>query len=323
MAGIGLKEECKIKFLLVDDNDISLEIQKLMLESCGLTVVTAESGRQAVELAEKEDFFMIFMDIHMPELNGYETAALIRRKSPDVPIIALSADEISDDDEDFKSCGMNGSLLKPLLMDDLRETLNKYLVLDIAADDSRNSSDIVFSYDELAEVMKDEDAILRLITRFLSIHGNDCADIRRYAEKGEFLPAREIMHNITGISGNMFCKRLYKACCVLGDELRNESFGSIDEFTEIWNETIDALEERQKILSENAAAKTSDADWNILLKNFISLCGDFDVAAADLFSENINIFMANMDADSFKKLENAVFSYDFLWITDNLLGNME
>ncbi len=288
-----------------------------MLESCGLTVVTAESGRQAVELSEKEDFFMIFMDIHMPELNGYETAALIRRKSPDVPIIALSADEISDDNEDFKSCGMNGSLLKPLQMDDLKETLNKYLVLDIAADDSRNSSDTIFSYDELSEVMKDDDAVLRLITRFLSIHGNDCAAIREYAEKGDFLPAREIMHNITGISGNMFCKRLYKACCVLGDELRNESFESIDKFTEIWAETLEALEARQKILSENMTSKSSSADWDILFKNFMSLCSDFDVAAADLFSENINIFMANMDEDSFKKLENAVFSYDFMWITDN------
>lgn len=288
-----------------------------MLESCGLTVITAESGRQAVELAEKEDFFMIFMDIHMPELNGYETSALIRRKSPDVPIIALSADEISNDNEEFKSCGMNGSLLKPLQMDDLKETLNKFLVLDIAPDDSRNSSDTIFSYDELSEVMKDDDAILRLITRFLSIHGNDCAAIREYAEKGEFLPAREIMHNITGISGNMFCKRLYKACCVLGDELRNESFGSIDEFTEIWTETLEALEARRKILSENITSKSSFADWDILFKNFMSLCSDFDVAAADLFSENINIFMANMDADSFKKLENAIFSYDFLWITDN------
>lgn len=288
-----------------------------MLESCGLTVITAESGRQAVELAEKEDFFMIFMDIHMPELNGYETAALIRRKSPDVPIIALSADEISNDNEEFKSCGMNGSLLKPLQMDDLKETLNKFLVLDIAPDDSRNSSDTIFSYDELSEVMKDDDAILRLITRFLSIHGNDCAAICEYAEKGEFLPAREIMHNITGISGNMFCKRLYKACCVLGDELRNESFGSIDEFTEIWTETLEALEARRKILSENITSKSSSADWGILFKNFMSLCSDFDVAAADLFSENINIFMANMDADSFKKLENAIFSYDFLWITDN------
>lgn len=312
-----IKEECKIKFLLVDDNDISLEIQKLMLESCGLTVVTAESGRQAVELAEKEDFFMIFMDIHMPELNGYETSALIRRKSPDVPIIALSADEISDSDEEFKSCGMNGSLLKPLQMEDLKEVLNKYLVLDIAPDDTLSSADTIFNYDRLVEVMKDEDAVLRLITRFLSIHGNDCAAIREYAEKGDFLPAREIMHNITGISGNMFCRRLYNACCVLGDELRNESFGSIDEFAEIWSETLDALEARRNILSKNIAVKTSDADWDILFKNFMSLCSDFDVAAADLFSENINIFMANMDADSFKKLENAVFSYDFLWITEN------
>mgnify|MGYP001053979455 CR=1 FL=1 len=287
-----------------------------MLESCGLTVVTAESGRQAIELAEKEDFFMIFMDIHMPELNGYETASLIRRKSPNVPIIALSADEISDDEE-FKRSGMKGSLLKPLQMDDLKETLNKYLVLDIVSETSADSSDTVFSYDELFGVMKDEVAILRLITRFLSIHGNDCAAVREYAENGNFLSAREIMHNITGISGNMFCKRLYKACCILGDELRSENFGSIENFAKIWEETLEALEARRKMLSENITEKTSDADWDILFKNFMSLCSDFDVAAADLFSENINIFMANMDADSFKKLENSVFSYDFLWIIEN------
>ncbi len=88
--------------LLADDSEITLEIQRLMLESCGLDVVTADSGTAAIKLARENKFFMIFIDIQMPDMNGFQAASVIRQNGVDTPIIALSADEIDTGDTPSK-----------------------------------------------------------------------------------------------------------------------------------------------------------------------------------------------------------------------------
>ena len=60
------------------------------------------------------------------------------------------------------------------------------------------------------------------------------------------------------------------------------------------------------------------ADWKSLRDNFNSLCEDFDVSAAELFAENIEVFEENMTPVKFEQLKNAVSGYDFPWITDNM-----
>lgn len=306
-----------MEFLLVDDNEITLEIQRLMLESCGLTVVTADCGSAAVEIAGEKQFFLIFMDIQMPDMNGFQAAELIRRNDKNTPIIALSADRIDPDDPQFRASGMNGALLKPLQMSDLKELLSRYLTLEMPGDDAETDSDSLFAYDELLAVMKDESAVLRLLDRFLNIHGSDCSDLRDYVWNGNYLGAREILHNIIGISGNLFCKKLYSIACTLGSELRENSCGSLDIFCEIWQDTIKEVTRRRSILSETAAETDMETDWQELREKFFSLCEDFDVYAAELFSENMQCFEKNMDAAAYEKLKNAVMAYDFLEIISN------
>ncbi len=306
-----------IKVLLVDDNEINLEIQSLMLEGCGLDVTTADSGETAVELAGKQDFSLIFMDINMPEMDGYTACGLIRKKNKSVPVIALSADRISADDSRFTESGMSGSLLKPLQINELKELLSKYINID-SAETVHDSDDVIFDYDELIAVMKDEKAVLRVLKQFLSIHNRDCEILTEYAENGNFIGAREILHNITGISGNMFCKRLYRLSCSLSAELKQERYYSLKEFTEVWNLTFKALSECHINLSEKYPSDDYKSDWKTLWESFFSLACEFDISAVDIFTENIQSFMANMNAEKFKKLKKYVLNYDFLWISENM-----
>lgn len=306
-----------MEFLLTDDNDITLEIEKLMLESCGISVRTATSGNEAVKITDENDFFMIFMDINMPEMNGFQTAECIRRKNKDVLIIALSADKISEDNEDYKKSGMNGSLTKPLQMSELKDLLGKFI--KISGDEkSEINDDTLFAYDELLDVMKDEKAVYGLITKFLTVHEDDCSFLREHIENNEILHAREIMHNIVGISGNMFCKRLYGISCSLSEELKHGAHNSLESFTEIWNDTIKELYEYQKRFCAEEKNDENKVNWNDIKRNFNELCTDFDVYASDIFSENMNIFKNNMSEDNFSKLKEAVLNYDFPWIIDNM-----
>lgn len=301
---------------MVDDNEITLEVEKLMLESCGIEVQTASSGTQAVEMAGENDYSIIFMDIHMPEMDGYTAAGLIRSNDNDVKIIALSADEIPESEDSFVRSGMNGSIRKPMQLSDIKELLGRYLVVKRDSE-AADSAEMIFSYDDLYAVMMDEKAIYRLVNQFLTVHGRDCGKLEKYLKNGNFTGAREILHNIIGISGNMFCKRLYAVSCRLSAEVKRDCYDSLDEFTEVWELTFAELTDCWKRLS-GSEHENIIQDWGKLRNEFMSLCGDYDVAAVDLFDENVRTFMANMSADSFKKLRSAIEKYDFMWICDNM-----
>ncbi|MBP3379669.1 MAG: response regulator [Ruminococcus sp.] len=306
-----------MEFLLVDDNEITLEIQRMMLESCGLNVVTADCGQAAVRIAGEKQFFLIFMDIRMPHMNGFQAAELIRKNDKTTPIIALSADRIDPDDPQFKRSEMNGALLKPLQMSDLEELLEKYLALELPESSEKTDPDLLFAYEELLAVMKNERAVMRLLDRFLNVHGNDCSNLRDCVWNGNYQGAREILHNIIGISGNMFCKRLYRIACTLGSELRQNSCESLDIFSGIWQDTIEEVARRRSALSETAAENAPEMNWQELREKFFALCEDFDTYAAELFYENIRCFEKNMAASEFERLKKAIMAYDFLEIISN------
>jgi CheY-like chemotaxis protein len=88
------------KILLVDDRDDNLLSVESILESDGYRFVKAGSGRQALKILLNEmDFALILMDVNMPNLNGFETAALIyeREKLKHIPIIFITANNYGDD----------------------------------------------------------------------------------------------------------------------------------------------------------------------------------------------------------------------------------
>ena len=114
--------------LLADDVEINREIVLALLEPMGLIVDCAEDGVQAVEmvLASPGRYSMIFMDIQMPEMDGYEATRRIRslaaREAKRVPIIAMTANVFREDIEKSMAAGMNGHVGKPI---DLIEVMNQ------------------------------------------------------------------------------------------------------------------------------------------------------------------------------------------------------
>jgi PAS domain S-box-containing protein len=105
------------KVLVVDDIEINLQITAFMLESFGITSDFAQSGKQAIEKVSSTQYDMIFMDHMMPEMDGIEATRIIRSMGGDVqdiPIVALSANAVSDAVEKFFFNGMNDFLSKPI-----------------------------------------------------------------------------------------------------------------------------------------------------------------------------------------------------------------
>lgn len=122
------------RVLLVDDNELNREIAVEILDMIGVQAETAENGKTAVRMiSEHADNYyqMVFMDIQMPVMNGYEAASAIRmlgRKYTDhLPIIALSANAFAEDVVMARNAGMNEHLAKPLEITKLEKTLERWL----------------------------------------------------------------------------------------------------------------------------------------------------------------------------------------------------
>jgi signal transduction histidine kinase/DNA-binding response OmpR family regulator/PAS domain-containing protein len=128
------------RILLVEDVEINREIVLTLLESTHLEIDCAENGAQAVKMfgEEPEKYEMIFMDVQMPEMDGYEATGRIRtiedewiknREKPHkrVPIIAMTANVFKEDIENCRNAGMDDHLGKPLDFEVVMEKLRTYL----------------------------------------------------------------------------------------------------------------------------------------------------------------------------------------------------
>lgn len=113
--------------LVTDDVNFNQKLMKTLLEKIGLTVITANDGKEAIEFATKEDFDIIFMDIQMPVMDGYQATKELRDRGFVTPIVALTAHALQGDDEKCLQVGCNDYLAKPIDQNKLKMILSKYL----------------------------------------------------------------------------------------------------------------------------------------------------------------------------------------------------
>ena len=120
--------------LVVEDNELNLEIAKMLLEDEKMVVTTAENGEEAVDIVSQSvpgRFDFIFMDIMMPVMDGLEAARQIRtlncKDTKEIPIIAMTANAFQDDIRDCIDAGMNAHIAKPIDSKKIEDTLQLVL----------------------------------------------------------------------------------------------------------------------------------------------------------------------------------------------------
>ena len=125
------KDQC---LLLVEDIELNREIVISLLEPTLVKIDCAENGAEAVRMFSQspEKYHMIFMDIQMPMMDGYEAARQIRRLGPPlakaVPIVAMTANAFAEDVEKALESGMQDHIAKPINLQELLEKMNKYML---------------------------------------------------------------------------------------------------------------------------------------------------------------------------------------------------
>jgi CheY-like chemotaxis protein len=126
------------RILVVEDEPLNLLLISEVLRKMGVEVVTAGNGSEAMDMLVEHDPSMIFMDINMPEMDGFMATELIRKLNThhrNVPIVALTADAMQEDKERCLASGMNDYISKPFRLEEIHAVIKKYCpVLELGAE---------------------------------------------------------------------------------------------------------------------------------------------------------------------------------------------
>lgn len=116
-----------LRILVVDDYEINrMLIGELLKHHYGIEPDFAQNGKEAVAMVSEKSYDLVLMDVNMPIMDGIEATGLIRKKYPSLPIVALTANVMKGDSQEFVEAGMNDYLAKPLDYDELHRVMMRY-----------------------------------------------------------------------------------------------------------------------------------------------------------------------------------------------------
>jgi signal transduction histidine kinase/DNA-binding response OmpR family regulator len=119
-----------VRVLVAEDNAVNQLLVRRMFEKLGIRIDLAANGREAVQMATEFEYDIIFMDCSMPELDGYEATAILReqQRARRIPIVAVTANAMSEDRARCLDAGMDDHLTKPVRLEDIRSALKRWVI---------------------------------------------------------------------------------------------------------------------------------------------------------------------------------------------------
>jgi signal transduction histidine kinase/CheY-like chemotaxis protein/streptogramin lyase len=197
--------------LIAEDNAVNMLLARSIIENLlpNAYIVEAENGLQAVEKFIQERPDIVFMDIRMPEKNGYEAAMEIRRyeisSEVHIPIIALTAGTAKGEREKCLEAGMNDYISKPIVQDSIQKALLKWLNLPIEFNPTHQNhvpeenTKMHFDFTELSyQVGNNADVIKKLLTTSISNIDGCVANLHQSKSEGKIFT--EVAHKLRGIA---------------------------------------------------------------------------------------------------------------------------
>ncbi|MEO5350654.1 MAG: response regulator [Magnetococcus sp. YQC-3] len=217
--------------LLVEDDPLNQRFVKRLLEGVGLIVDLANSGQEAIHMSAVIRYDLLLMDLHMPEMDGYTTAKRIRqdKRLDKLPIIALTADTMTDLLEQCLAVGMNGCLSKPIARNHLFAELEKWLHEGVAKRRPTAAAQTTLLPDtgelpealpgiNLPEALERVDGRADVLREMLLEFGQSCCDISerilaalQSGQQSDLETAAGTLHFVKGMSGNLSANALYAA----------------------------------------------------------------------------------------------------------------
>ena len=262
------------RVLLVEDNAINQEVALAQLRQYGLDVVLAENGAQAVRLMSQQIFDLVLMDIQMPVMDGYEATRQLRSQGHTLPVIALTAAAMIEDQRKALASGMNDHLGKPIDTQELQRLLHKWLGKHSVGQVEIASA--ISGDNPVVEPLFNREAGLALLAGDQSLQKELLGNFIRQVET-DFVPLVEqlrslkagsppeafgavwpLVHTLKGVSGNLALERLTSITALIDAPLRKAQLTEpnlSDQFEEILEMTVVQIKAHLQAVSQPAVMR--------------------------------------------------------------------
>jgi PAS domain S-box-containing protein len=225
--------------LVVEDNPINQQVARYQLEKMGYRAAIAKDGIDALAMLERNDYALVLMDCHMPQMDGFETTARIRSRSDDkalIPIIAVTASGGSGERDKCLRAGMDDFLLKPFRKEELSDTITKWLPSASQAEQAVKSDGVLSeTADDVANGLKQleedygKEMVLKVIEMFIPDSEERIARIDQAIKQEDFRVLEESAHGLKSGAANLGAKEMATLCEQLETQGELETIGDSPE----------------------------------------------------------------------------------------------
>ena len=330
--------------LLVEDNLLNLELAQELLSTNGLIVDTAKNGQEAIDKLKENTYDGILMDCQMPVMDGYTATKIIRQdpKYRDLPIISMTANALTGDQEKVMECGMNDHISKPIQVNVMFETLKKWIKPKPSIAQQAQATPTIYQQQLTPEEQQDLEKLVgidlavglaitqydinffwRLLFRFYDAQSLFVKQFSELYQKENKEDALRMLHTLKGNAGNIgMTDLMHKAAelenaCQQSEEMFTQALKLLSEELERVlppiqshrsqqnhpaNKTSLATKKRQKV--------SSDYYQTLLNKLYDHLSNDrldADIVAAELES----IVEGDENIDVLHSIRQSITRYDF------------
>jgi len=258
--------------LVCEDNSLNQMVISDHLSKVGLKTIIAENGRIGVNAVKdriennEKMFDLIFMDIHMPEMDGLDAAKKIIEMEVKAPIIALTANIMSNDRETYFMSGMCDCLPKPFVAHELWSCLLKYLKPVSMSPINRDD-----------EYTEDDDQHMELIAAFVKSNQTTFKDINDALEAGDVKLAHRLAHTLKGVAGLVGMNALSQAALVVEQSLSTGKLELLnDQMSTLEKELNAALKELTHVMSHSSKAAKQTTNGAFDKKKALELLDTLD-----------------------------------------------
>jgi len=235
------------KVLVVDDVEANLYVIKGLLEFYELTVETCMSGKEAIEkIKQGEVYDVILMDYLMPNLTGTETLHIMRDMGYTNPIVALTANALVGQKEEYLASGFDDFISKPIKTKLLHEVLTRFIQAESQVED-------------MEAFLNEEGLLTKLRADFVRGYAESYINISNYIETGDIETAYRLSHSIKGLAGLINEEALAVAAGKLEKSFKNGKIPSevqLSEFEGALTEILGGIKLQETPYDENKAKKS-------------------------------------------------------------------
>lgn len=225
--------------LVVDDHPINLTLLAKQIEMLGLRAKSAEDGEAALKIWREGGVSLVITDVHMPRMDGYDLAAAIRsieiaEVQPRTPIIANTANALSEENERCLAAGMDDVMVKPTILAKLRATILRWLpelngstVAGPAAETAKVDVDTPIDRIQLQNIMPDSAGQITLLKNFKLHQHTDLDKLAGDLAKGDIAGAALTAHRLKGASRVVGAKDLARVYAAIEQAAKENDLKSV------------------------------------------------------------------------------------------------